>query len=89
MAEDIKEEIKEEVKEECGCGCNCNEDSCCDSNSDEEIVKLQKEVQEWKDSYVRKVAEFENAKKRMEREKDDFAKYASEKIITENDRNNR
>ncbi len=82
MAEEIKEEIKEEVKEECGCNCNCNEESCCDSSCDEEIAKLQNEVQEWKDSYVRKVAEFENAKKRMEREKEEFSKYASEKIIT-------
>lgn len=82
MAEEIKEEIKEEVKEECGCNCNCNEELCCESNNDEEIAKLQKELQEWKDSYVRKVAEFENAKKRMEREKEEFSKYASEKIIT-------
>ena len=84
MSEEIKEEVKEEVKEECGCNCGCEskEEPCCESNCEEEIAKLEKEVQEWKDSYVRKVAEFENAKKRMEREKEEFSKYASEKIIT-------
>ena len=79
MSEEIKEEVKEEVKEECGC--ENKEEPCCESNCEEEIAKLEKELQEWKDSYVRKVAEFENAKKRMEREKEEFSKYAAEKII--------
>jgi len=81
----MAEEIKEEDKKEENC-CESEECNCCKENSAEESVKAEienakKEAAEWKDSYVRKVAEFENTKKRMEREKEEFSKYASEKII--------
>jgi len=42
---------------------------------------LKKEVGELKDKYLRLVAEFENYKKRTQKEKEDFAKYANENVI--------
>ena len=45
--------------------------------------KLQKELAEAKDKYVRLYAEFDNVRKRMEREKQEFFKYANEDVLTE------
>ncbi len=45
--------------------------------------KLIEEAKEYKDKYIRLYAEFDNARKRMEREKSDFVKYANEELITE------
>lgn len=48
-----------------------------------EHAKLIEEAARYKDQYVRLYAEFENARKRMERDKQDFIRYANEGIITE------
>ena len=48
-----------------------------------EHKKLINEVAEYKDKYIRLYAEFENARKRMEREKLEFIKYANEELIKE------
>ena len=48
---------------------------------DSRIKELEEEVAKWKDGYIRKVAEFENFRKRKEKEITDFRKYASEKVI--------
>ena len=45
--------------------------------------KLQNELAEYKDKYVRLFAEFENARKRNERERMEFVKYANEGLISE------
>lgn len=45
--------------------------------------KLQEELSQAKDKYVRLYAEFENVRKRMEREKQEFIKYANEELIVE------
>ncbi|WP_300342011.1 MULTISPECIES: nucleotide exchange factor GrpE [unclassified Fusobacterium] len=86
------EEIKE--KKECGCepDCNCtckDEDKVeeCKSEDilslkDEEIGKLKAEVEDWKQSYLRKQAEFQNFTKRKEKEMEELRKFASEKIVT-------
>lgn len=93
---DLNEEIKEtnEIKEEktCDCGGNCNckneetkkEDTKEDilAQKDEEIGKLKAEVEDWKQSYLRKQAEFQNFTKRKEREMDDLRQFASEQVIT-------
>jgi len=49
----------------------------------EEYEKVASELAEYKDRYVRLYAEFENARKRSERDRAEFAKYAGEKLITE------
>lgn len=61
------EEIAEEAKTE-----NCQE----------EIEKLKAELDDWKNSYMRKQADFQNFTKRKEREMEELRKFASEKIIT-------
>ena len=61
------EEVKvEEIKEE---------------TAEEKIGKLEAELQEWKNSYTRKLAEFQNFTKRKENEVAEMKKYASEGII--------
>ncbi|OQY09983.1 MAG: nucleotide exchange factor GrpE [Fusobacteriia bacterium 4572_132] len=47
----------------------------------DELEEAKKEIAKWKDSYMRKIAEFENIKKRLQREKEEFVKYASEKLV--------
>ena len=59
--------VKEEVKEE---------------NPYEVIAKLENDLEEWKSSYTRKLAEFQNFTKRKENEVAEMKKYASEGIIT-------
>ncbi|WP_297405138.1 nucleotide exchange factor GrpE [uncultured Cetobacterium sp.] len=49
--------------------------------NDEEIGKLKAEVEDWKNSYLRKQAEFQNFTKRKEKEFDDLKAFASEKVI--------
>jgi molecular chaperone GrpE len=46
-----------------------------------ELERLRQELQAAKDQYVRAVAEFENTKKRLHRETEEFAKYAAEGVI--------
>ena len=58
---------KEEVKEE---------------TPEEVIAKLEADLEEWKSSYTRKLAEFQNFTKRKENEVAEMKKYASEGIIT-------
>jgi len=48
-----------------------------------EHQKLVDEAAQYKDKYVRLYAEFDNARKRTERERAEFVKYASEDIIKE------
>ena len=48
-----------------------------------EYQKLVSEVAEYKDKHLRLYAEFENVRKRMEREKMEFAKYANVGLISE------
>lgn len=49
--------------------------------SEEKIQKLEAELKEWKNSYTRKLAEFQNFTKRKETEVSEMKKYASEGII--------
>ena len=48
-----------------------------------EYHKLATEAAEYKDKYMRLFAEFDNARKRMEREKGEFVKYANEGLIAQ------
>ncbi|MCB9771416.1 MAG: nucleotide exchange factor GrpE [Candidatus Omnitrophica bacterium] len=45
--------------------------------------KLVRELAESKDKYVRLVAEFDNARKRSDRERSEFVKYANEGLISD------
>ena len=48
-----------------------------------EHTKLIEEAAKYKEQYIRLYAEFENARKRMDREKREFVKFANEGLITE------
>nr|WP_314114356.1 nucleotide exchange factor GrpE [uncultured Leptotrichia sp.] len=50
-------------------------------NCDDKVKKLEAELEEWKNSYTRKLAEFQNFTKRKENEVAEMRKYASEEII--------
>ena len=50
-------------------------------NCDDKVKKLEAELEEWKNSYTRKLAEFQNFTKRKENEVAEMRKYASEGII--------
>ena len=47
----------------------------------EELLGKVKELEELRERFVRSAADFENAKKRLARDKDEFAKFAQERFI--------
>ena len=74
--ENQQNEIDNETKETADENVENKEETC-----EEKIAKLELEVQEWKNSYTRKLAEFQNFTKRKETEVSEMKKYASEGII--------
>lgn len=74
---EIKEEIVEEIINDTE---NKNENIETVSQEDE-IKKLKGEVEDWKNSYLRKQADFQNFTKRKEKEFDDLKAFASEKVV--------
>ena len=74
--ENQQNETDNETKETADENVENKEETC-----DEQIAKLELEVQEWKNSYTRKLAEFQNFTKRKETEVSEMKKYASEGII--------
>ncbi|GAB1432047.1 nucleotide exchange factor GrpE [Spirochaetota bacterium] len=50
---------------------------------EEKIADLEAEVSSLKDQYLRKLADYENFRKRMFREKEDAVKYANSQIMTD------
>lgn len=82
--EEIKEKTQEEIKEK-----NLEDEFDKKSQKKEEnlesakleIEKLKSEVEDWKNSYLRKQADFQNFTKRKEKEMEELRKFASEKII--------
>jgi len=52
-------------------------------NSEKELETLKKQLEQEKDRCLRLNAEFENQRKRLQKEKEEFVKYANEKLIIE------
>ena len=50
---------------------------------EEQLAQAKQEAAAAKEQYVRETAELENTKKRLHREKDEFAKYAAELVLRE------
>ena len=89
-------EFDEKEHKDCGCGCGCQSPLAddddefeqeaqegCDENAnlqENEIEKLQNELSELTDKFYRANADFENIKKRLEREKGTAVEYAAEKF---------
>jgi molecular chaperone GrpE len=55
-----------------------NEDVGVTGNSEKELKTLRKQLEEEKDRCLRLNAEFENQRKRLQKEKEEFVKYANE-----------
>lgn len=51
--------------------------------TDEELRMLQKEIVEYKDKYLRLLADAENARKRLQKERQEMTRYAVESIIVD------
>lgn len=51
--------------------------------TDVELKNLQKELMDYKDKYLRLLADVENTRKRMQKERQELTKYAVENIIVE------
>lgn len=51
--------------------------------TDEELRNLQKEVMEYKDKYLRLLADSENARKRLQKEREELIRYAVENLIVD------
>ncbi len=64
---------------------NINDESNSEEGNEEtlksKIKKLELELEEWKSSYTRKLAEFQNFSRRKENEFAEMKKYAAEEII--------
>ena len=51
--------------------------------AEREIERLKQELKQAKDQSLRTLAEFENTKKRLHREKEEFARFAAETVVRE------
>ncbi|MCT4632866.1 MAG: nucleotide exchange factor GrpE [Firmicutes bacterium] len=80
-AEETTEEILEETEEVVEEVAKETVEEAVEGSNDTE--KLAKECEELKDKYVRLTAEFQNFKRRTEKEKADLYKYANEKLIVD------
>ncbi len=66
---------EKEISEQMNEAVECNESE--KNNEIDELSKLQNEVQEYKDKYLRAYADFENTKKRLEKDKISAVAYAN------------
>ena len=82
MSEEKKEELIEQeiVKEEVACESQNEEQTSVEESLEDKIAKLELQLKESEDKYLRVHADFENIKKRLEREKYQAIDYASEKF---------
>ena len=82
MSEEKKEELieQETVKEEVACESQNEEQTSVEESLEDKIAKLELQLKESEDKYLRVHADFENIKKRLEREKYQAIDYASEKF---------
>lgn len=83
-------EQKDAAKEEPEAQVDGGEGNSSDKDADpvvdiklSELNRLKKEATEYKDKFVRLFAEFENARKRNERERAEFIKYANGEMVVE------
>ena len=80
----LNEEIEKETMEtpEAEITDETNDKQAEETKQNAEIEKLKAELDDWKQSYMRKQADFQNFTKRKEREMEELRKYAAEKIVT-------
>lgn len=51
--------------------------------TDEELIHMQKEIHDYKDKYLRSLADMENSYKRMQKDKLEYTNYAVESVIVD------
>jgi len=80
MAEETKEELQQEEQEQQVEAQEQEEveNSDTDTSIEEELEAYKAQAQEYKDKYLRAYADFENAKKRLEKDKANAVSYANE-----------
>ncbi len=83
-SDEILNEIdKDEKKEtEIKNGKDLESEEIMSENLTDRIDKIEAEMEEWKQAYLRKQADFQNFTKRKEKEAEELRKYASEKVIS-------
>ncbi len=85
MSENKNEQIEQEIVEET-INSECEKEKCEEAQESkeptpqEQIAQLQEQLQQSEDKYLRVHADFENIKKRLEKEKYQAIDYASEKF---------
>ncbi|MEZ5314939.1 MAG: nucleotide exchange factor GrpE [Chlamydiales bacterium] len=72
MSEEKNQQLREKIKEE-----------NTESLPQEEIEELKKHLKEAQEKYLRVLADSENARKRMQKEREDLTKYAVENILSD------
>ena len=85
--DEVLEEVTEDTSQECteGCDdCQCDEECKCSEDEDKaETKEADPEEEALNERYLRLMADFQNFKRRTEKEKADIYAYANEKIIGE------
>ena len=86
MSENKNEQIEQEMVEETVNNSECEKEECEETQESkeptpqEQIAQLQEQLKQSEDKYLRVHADFENIKKRLEKEKYQAIDYASEKF---------
>lgn len=83
MSQEEKEEINEQTAEAQETAEKEDEKTAQEPTPEQQIEALQKENAELKDQYLRKVADFDNYRKRMLREKQEAFDYANTNLLTD------
>jgi len=80
MSEEHKEELSTEAKSDTQPVDpeNGNETEPEETDPSDKIAQMEQEIAEWKDKYLRAHADFENTKKRLEKDKASAVSYANE-----------
>lgn len=78
-----KEQEENQAPEEMDSAEQETEEAVIEEESENVVAKLQAEVEEFQNKYLRLNADFQNFRKRSEKEKTDLYKYANEKLIVE------
>lgn len=72
----MDDEIKEDPTLEHGC-------DTCQNENELDVKKLEKELQEHKEKYLRTLAEMENTRKRMQKERQEMTKFAVDQVVAD------
>ncbi|MBI2093578.1 MAG: nucleotide exchange factor GrpE, partial [Candidatus Omnitrophica bacterium] len=62
---------------------SCAESKSTEESKNQELETLRQQAKEAQDKYLRTVAEFENTRKRLQREKEEFTKFAAQSLVRE------